>query len=127
MNGLRQLNPEWPLRIGFGLMYLYSGSSLILHPTSWHWALPYWFPQAIPIDLYLRTQGAVEICMAIVFICWFMKPSLVRLVSFLAMLEFAGILISAFIPFSAANFLITFRDIGLLGGAVALVIITKQD
>jgi hypothetical protein len=50
----------------------------------------------------------------------------VRLVALLSAFEFAAILMLALFPFSEANFLITFRDIGLLGAAVALFILAGE-
>ena len=73
------------------------------------------------IDAYLQFQGVVEIMFALVLLGWFLKPKLVKWVALLSTLEFAVILFLAFVPWSEANFLITFRDIGLLGGALALV------
>lgn len=121
---LNKISVEWSLRLGLGVMYLYSGFDLMKHPGSWHWALPYWLSQAIQkfvaLDTYLRFQGLVEILMALVLLAWFLKPKLVFWVALISTLELLGILILAFIPFKEANFLITFRDIGLLGASLAL-------
>ena len=132
MSFLTKINPEWPLRIGFGVMYLYSGSDLIRHPTAWYWALPLWFKNlitsAISLNTYLRFQGIIEVVFAIILLGWFFKRATVKIVALLSSLEMALILAFAFIPWSEANFLITFRDIGLLGGAVALLtILLKKD
>ena len=127
MNLLYKINPAWPLRLGLGVMYLYSGIDLMRHPTAWHWALPYWFRQiivtGIPLNTYLEIQGAVEVVFALVLLAWFLPRSAARIVVFLSILEFGAILVFAFLPFSEANFLITFRDIGLLGAAIALYIL----
>ena len=132
MSFLTKINPEWSLRIGFGIMYLYSGSNLILHPTAWYWAMPLWFKNLITsvvnLDTYLRFQGIIEIFFAVVLLGWFFKNSIVKIVALLSALEMVLILVFAFIPWSEANFLITFRDIGLLGGAVALLaILSKRE
>ena len=124
MNFFSKISAEWSLRLGIGIMYLYSGFDIVAHPTAWHWALPYWLAQIIrsvvPIDTYLRFQGSVEILMALCLIAWFLKPQIVKWVAFLSTLEMAAILVLAFLPWSETNFLITFRDIGLLGGSLAL-------
>ena len=108
-------------------MYLYSGIDLLLHPTAWVWAIPYWMRQIItavvPLNTYLQLQGSVEIIFALILLAWFLPAGLVRSVAFLSALEFLAILGLAFFPFSAANFLITFRDIGLLGASLALFMI----
>ena len=127
MNLLNKIQPEWALRLGIGVMYLYSGQDLIRSPRAWIWALPYWLRQmisgVISVDVYLRIQGGVEIIMALVFFAWFLKPTLVKWIALLSTLEMAGILVLAFLPWSENNFLITFRDIGLLGGSLALFLL----
>ena len=132
MSFLKKINPEWSLRIGFGIMYLYSGSDLIRHPTAWYWAMPLWFKNlitsAVNLNTYLRFQGIIEIVFAFVLLGWFFKRATVKIVALLSSLEMALILAFAFLPWSEANFLITFRDIGLLGGALALLaILLKKD
>jgi len=125
-----RINPEWSLRVSLGVMYLYSGIDLVQHPTAWHWALPYWLKQFIgnflELNTYLRLQGAVEIIFALVLLAWFLKPVFVTWVAALSTLEFAVILVLAFIPWSEAIFLITFRDIGLFGASLALLAIALQ-
>lgn len=124
-NFAKRISPEWSLRIGIGVMYLYSGFDLILHPKAWTWALPYWTKQMItaliPIETYLQIQGGVEILMALCLLAWFLNTHrLIKYVALLSTLEMAAILILAFLPWNPNNFLITFRDIGLLGGSLAL-------
>lgn len=128
---LHKISLEWPLRFGLGIMYLYSGFDLARHPTAWHWALPYWMREiitgAVPLNTYLQMQGMVEIVFALVLLAWFLPRRAVWLVALLSVFEFAAILILAFVPFSEANFLITFRDIGLLGAACALLLLVSRQ
>jgi hypothetical protein len=130
MKLLQKIKPEWALRIGLGLTYLYSGSDLIIHPTAWYWALPYWLKQTItsvvPLNTYLQIQGSIEIIFALILLAWFVKPKIVYWVAVIASLEFSIILLLALIPWSEANFLVTFRDIGLLGASAALASTLKQ-
>lgn len=123
--GLRRISPEWPLRIGLGLMYVYSGAGLIRNPTDWIGFLPQWFASIIsvflPLDLYLAIQGAVEIVIAVIFFVWFLPRRLVRLAALAAAIEMAGII------FLAGVDLVTFRDLGLLGGALALLLFTYGE
>lgn len=122
MNALKRQVPEWVLRLGFGCMFLYSGIDLIRHPTGWYWAvrpLP-WAVQSIinnqiGIDQYLRAQGAIELLFALVFFAWFAPRWIVLVVSILVALEMGVILLLVGVIGD------TFRDIGLLGGAIALV------
>lgn len=118
----RFITPVWFLRLGLGLMYLYSGLDIVRHPSSWHWAVtqfPDWLekiPNSIGIDRFLTGQGIAELIFAAVLIIPFMPRFLVRLVAFLSVLEMAAILV--FVGVDA----ITFRDIGLLGAALALLV-----
>ena len=121
MNILQKNIPEWSLRIGFGCMFLYSGIDLIRHPTGWYWAvrpLP-WFIQniintQIGIDRYLRMQGGLELIFAFIFFAWFLPKWAVKIVSLLVVIEMVAILLLVGIIGDS------FRDIGLLGGAIAL-------
>lgn len=125
MGAATRIRPEWPLRIGLGLMYVYSGTSLIRHPLDWQGYLPQWFSDAVsrlvPLTAYLKVQGVGELALALVFLAWFLPHSLVRIAAALAALEMLGGLLFVGID------LVTFRDIGLLGGAAALFVMTWRD
>src|SRR3989338_9999490 len=118
-----KFTPETILRTTLGVMYLYSGFDLMIHPGTWVWALPYWLRElmqpVIDVLAYIRIQGFAEIIFALILLAWFLPRVYVKWVAILSTLEFAGILILAFIPWSTANFLTTFRDIGLLGASLA--------
>ncbi len=117
---------EWALRIGFAAMYLYSGTDLIRNPHNWTWAIPDWFTAIVsrfmPIDTYLAFQGAGELFFALVFLAWFLKPKIVSWVALLATAEIAGIVFTG----KAGIDPITFRDLGLLGGLIALYFILQK-
>lgn len=121
MNFFQNVQPVWPLRIGLGLMYVYSGVSLIRHPLDWQGFLPPWFAdlmsRVLPLPTYLAVQGAGELVLAAVFLLPFVTLFFVRIAAVLAALEFAGILL-----FTGLD-LVTFRDVGLLGAAVALALL----
>ena len=112
--------PEWALRLGLGFMFCYSGLDLIQHPTAWYWAvrpLPDFFQaliNQIGINRYLQTQGIVELAFAFIFFAWFLPRRIVKIAALFTALEMAGILLLVGINGG------TFRDIGLLGGAIAL-------
>ena len=132
MNYLSKLTPEWSLRVGLGVMYLYSGIDIVRHPTAWFWAVRpvfKWFPSGMQASLtqpsfmknFLVSQGLIEIIFALVLLCWFLPKKFVKLVAALITLEMAGILF--LIPIDA----VTFRDFGLLGGGLALFLILRGD
>lgn len=125
MNFIHKINPMWPLRLGLGLMYLYSGYDIFYHPQSWVWAVPQWFRTGvelvIPLTAYLRMQGAVEFLVGLLLLAWFSGTWGVRIAALFATLEMAAILLFTGID------PITFRDIGLLGASLALLVISFQS
>lgn len=125
VNFIKKLSPAWALRFGLGLMYLYSGYDLFYNPRHWYGFVPKWFSQAITqvasVEAYLQFQGIAEMIIGVLFLAWFLDARGVRLVSALAVLEMALILL--FVGIDP----ITFRDIGLLGAASALFIMSFQS
>ena len=125
MNLIKKLNPSWFLRLGLGLMYIYSGYDLFSNPQHWYGFVPQWLSQTAiqiaSVDAYLKLQGMGEIILGLLFLAWFSGQWGVRIASILATLEMALILI--FIGIDP----ITFRDIGLLGAALALLIMSFQQ
>ncbi|QQG45183.1 MAG: hypothetical protein HYW89_04265 [Candidatus Sungiibacteriota bacterium] len=125
MNILQKIHPVWALRLGLGLMYLYSGSGLFYNPSDWYGFAPQWFTALVTpfvsIDTYLRMQGVGEFILGLLFLAWFSGKWGVRVASAIATVELAAILIFVGVD------LITFRDIGLLGAALALLIISLKS
>jgi len=127
MSFLQKISPEWALRLGLGLTYLYSGYDIATHPTAWSWAIR-GLPQVVQnligqigVETFLRVQGVVEILFALVLLAWFLPKKLVRAVALLIGLEM--LLILLFVGIDA----VTFRDIGLLGGALALFVLMRAS
>ncbi len=133
MQEKKQQQIEWALRLSTGIMYIYSGVDLFRHPSSWTWALPYWLRgiigKVIEINLYIQIQGIIEIIFAVIFLLWIIPRPVVKWFALLSAVEFAAILVLGFMPWSATNFTTTFRDIGLLGGSLALyfLLVEKKD
>ncbi len=100
------------LRYGLALTYLFSGYDLIAHPRTWSSFIPYWFANLLPVDVltYIQFQGAIELLIALAFIFGI----LLRPAAFLSALEMVGILILYGID------AITFRDLAILGGSLAV-------
>lgn len=125
MNFWRKTPPEWPLHFGLGLVYIYSGYGLLFNPSSWTWAIPSWFAalvnQLMPVEVYLRLQGIIELMMALILLTWFSNKKLVGLVALISSVEFIFILLFA------PQFSVTFRDMGLLGAALAILITTFKS
>jgi hypothetical protein len=132
MNFWDRIPSEWPLRIGTGLMYLYSGFDIALHPKSWLWALPQGLKQLLDATVgtanYLRIQGGSEVVMALVLLIPFLPRRAVKWVAAISALEMFGILLFEILPFpwGLHNFGTTFRDLGLLGGSLTLFLLMRE-
>lgn len=115
---LKTISPEWFLRIGLGIMYLYSGFSLFTEPLNWQGFIPLWLLKFLgnfaDTEVFLKIQGIGELFLALFFLAWFIDKRLTKAAAYLAAGEMA--LIIALVGID----LITFRDIGLLGAALAL-------
>ena len=127
MKFVSKISPEWPLRIGLAATYFYSGWSIITAPTSWTRFVPGWLTSLVtpimPLETYLRIQAATELIFAIALLLWFLSPKILKYVALLGGLEMAGIL---FLGSSGID-LITFRDLGLLGGFATLFLIFDKQ
>ncbi|MBI3627885.1 MAG: hypothetical protein HY220_04070 [Candidatus Sungbacteria bacterium] len=122
---LKKINPEWVLRLSLGAMYVYSGFDLFVHPKSWTNFIPFWLKSAVAPLLttasFVKIQGVGELLFALVLIIPFLPRRWVTMVATLSALEMAGILLLFGVD------LITFRDIGLLGAAVSLVVLSSRQ
>ena len=72
------------------------------------------------VESYLRLQGVGEFIIGLLFLAWFSGKLGVKIATVLATLEMALIVLVVGID------PITFRDIGLLGAASALLILSFQ-
>lgn len=124
MTFFQKFSPGLVLRLGLGLTYLYSGFQLFNQPGLWRSFLPIWYANFIAgilsVETYLRLQGVTEVIMGLLFFAWFSGVWGVRIAAAYMALEMALILV-----FTGVD-LITFRDIGLLAAALALLIITTS-
>ena len=102
----------WFLRIGLAATFLWSGIDMIRHPEIWQGFLPEFFAQILPFSIahYLLLQGIAEIAIGLSFL----SGLLLRWFSLAAALELLGII--ALVGIDA----VTFRDLGLLGGVLAI-------
>ncbi len=124
MNFINKIQAEWPLRLGLGLMYLYSSYDIFYHTQNWKGYIPQWFFHLIipimSIDLYLKLQAVGEFVIALLFLAWFSGKWGVRIAAILSTIEMLAIILLSGID----N--VTFRDIGLLGASLSLLIISFQ-
>lgn len=134
MTIFKKIQAEVPLRAGFALMYLYSGLDLIRNPQNWRWAVESAFENFsgpleslkklasdANIDSFLQVQGIVEITFAALLVSWFFPRWVLRTTALAIAVEMA--LILWLLGVNASS---TFRDIGLLGGALALFLLSYK-
>ena len=120
-----RIDPAWPLRLGCGCVNLYAGFFLLTDPARFYTYVPVWLSRGASavasVDAYLRLQGIGELMIAIGLLGWFFPRWCVRLASMLLTIEMTLILL--FVGVDA----VLFRNIGLLGAALSLVISSYQD
>ena len=114
-----KIGTEWPIRVGCGFVNLYSGFFLLTDPQRYYKYVPGWlssFANAIAsLDAYLRLQGIGEMMIAMGLLGWFFPRWCVRSAAILLTVEMTFILI--FVGVDA----VTFRNMGLVGAALALL------
>ncbi|MBI3421199.1 MAG: hypothetical protein HY006_03985 [Candidatus Sungbacteria bacterium] len=96
-NLLKKISPEWPLRLGLGLMYLYSSYDIFYNTQQWKSYIPPWLfhliTPIISLDLFLKVQAIGEFVLALLLIAWFSGTRGVRVAAVLATVEMAFILL----------------------------------
>jgi hypothetical protein len=127
MQFLTKLSPIMFLRLGLGLMFLYSGFDIVRNPNAWSWAvhgLPIFIQSmidAIGLETYLRLQGMSEILLAAALLAWFLPRKIGAIAGLIAGLEMLAI--TVLVGLDA----VTFRDIGLVGAGFALFLLLWND
>lgn len=123
----QKFTPVWALRISSGIMYVYSGYDIFMHPKSWYWAirpLPAIIENpinAFGIDLFLQIQGIVEIIFGLIFLLWFVPTIFVKIAALFNAIEMFLILLLVGVD------AVTFRDIGLVGNGIALYLLLSRE
>jgi hypothetical protein len=124
---IQKLSPAMFLRLGLGLMFLYSGVDIVRNPNAWSWAvrgLPNFIQSMIDtvgLETYLRLQGMSEILLAAALLAWFLPRKIGAIAGLIAGLEMLAI--TVLIGLDA----VTFRDIGLVGAGFALFLLLWND
>ena len=122
---MTSIRTEWPLRLGCGFVNLYSGFFLLTDPIRYYKYVPGWLSHVAnavtSLDAYLRLQGIGEMMIAICLLGWFFPRWCVRVAAMLFTLQMTVILIFAGVD------AVTFRNIGLVGAALALLISSYEE
>jgi uncharacterized membrane protein YphA (DoxX/SURF4 family) len=122
---MTRIRTEWPLRLGCGFVNLYSGFFLLTDPKRYYTYVPGWLSHlanaVASVDGYLRLQGIGEMMIGICLLGWFVPRWCVRVAAMLFTVQITLILI-----FSGVD-AVTFRNIGLVGAALALLISLYEE
>src|SRR5262245_22448229 len=122
---MTRIRTEWPLRLGCGFVNLYAGFFLLTDPARYYKYVPGWLSHianmVASVDAYLRLQGIGELMIATCLLGWFFPRWCVRVASTLLTVEMTLILICTGVD------AVTFRNIGLLGAALSLLMSLYQE
>ena len=116
MKEIKKLTPEFVLRIGVGLTFLYAGLHVAFDPTSWIGFVPHWLGTIINPYLFLTIHGIVEIILGALILSGFFIP----IASLLAFLDLFSILVFYGVDDT------TFRDFGLMMAVLALFLLSRR-
>lgn len=105
------------LRLGLATVFLYASISSLLSPNDWIGYLPHVLTVFLPAKIMLTAFSFIELLLA----AWLLSGVYVRWAALLSALLFGGIIIS-----NVTLLPISFRDIGLLFAALALLVM-KDD
>ena len=103
----------WLLRLGLAFVFAYAGISSLQHPPFWIGYLPNFLTSHWDAKLLLKGFAVVELVIAV----WLLSGKFVRYAAAAAALMLAGIVV-----FNPHQLLITFRDVGLVAMALALMV-----
>lgn len=121
MDGVARKYPHLPalfIRLGLATVFLYAAIASTLNPTDWVGYLPDIMTAFLPAETVLMTFSVVELALAV----WLLSGVYVRYAAVVSLLMLGGIVVSNF-----ALFDISFRDLGLMFAALALVFMPTND
>ncbi len=107
---------SWLLRLGLAFVFLYAAVGAFQHPEQWIGFLPTMLTKLVDADLAIKLIGVFQI----VLVIWLLSGRYIKYCAALCAAMLAGIIIS-----SPGQFLITFRDVGLVFMAAALFFVEK--
>ena len=112
-------NPKaarWLLQIGLAAVFLYAGISQLQKPADWTTYIPNFIASSISLITFVKLMAIYELLLA----AWLLSGRYLKIAGLLSALTFVGIL-----TFNLHQLIITFRDIGLLFMALALVFLSN--
>ena len=105
------------LRLGLIIVFLYAAIGSFTNPNDWIGYLPPFATKFVPPDLLLKIFSAYELLLAL----WLISGKFMRYAGAIAALTMLGIIAS-----DAKLFAITFRDVAIATGAVALAVLSDR-
>ena len=121
MDGAVKKYPHLPalfIRLGLATVFFYVAIASTLNPTDWVGYLPAILTVFLPAETLLMAFSVVELALAV----WLLSGVYVRFAAVASFVMLGGIVISNF-----ALFDISFRDLGLMFAALALVFMPTND
>jgi len=109
--------PALILSLGLAFVFLYAGIASLLNPLLWVSYLPQFIGNFIALDVALKFIAVYEIILGLLLASGRFR----KVAAALSALTLTGIVVS-----SLNQFVITFRDVGLLMAAVALYFMPEE-
>lgn len=110
--------PALILSLGLAFVFLYAGVASLLNPLLWIGYLPQFMGNFIALDVAIKFIAVYEIILGLLLVSGKFR----KVAAALSVLTLAGIIVS-----SLNQFVITFRDIGLMLMAVALFFMEEEQ
>lgn len=102
------------LRVGLAITFLYAGWSALRSPDEWVGYVPHFATHVLAAGTALKLMALYELVLGALLVA----GQFLRYVGLLCALTVAGILAT-----NLGQLIITFRDVGLLGAALALTLL----
>lgn len=118
MKPLMLKNPNaarWLLQIGLAAVFLYAAISQLQKPNDWTAYVPNFLVSSISLLTVVKIVAIYELILA----AWLLSGKYLKLAGLLSALTLGGI-----IGFNLNQLIVTFRDIGLLFMALALIFLS---
>lgn len=106
------------LRLGLAFIFAYAGIASFLSPLEWIGYLPTFVGTLVPATLAVQLMAFIEVTLA----AWLVSGAYLLYASIASTLLLAGITIA-----NLGLLIVTFRDVGLIAAALALVLLSRSS
>lgn len=121
MDGSFFSKAQWPslcLRAGLAFVFIYAAVASYVSPDNWVGYLPSFMTEHVRATTLLDAFGVLQVVLA----AWLLSGVYIKYAGLITAAFLAGIIVS-----SPSQFLITFRDVGLVFMALALAFLPEQS